>query len=128
VRLLDRVGGRQVIVLAGVDDDAAPGDDAARDVLIDERPAHVDVAKEDPVHRVVEQHVEPFDRAHPGDLGHAEPRRVVGLVDVAPIFVARLVDGAPDERKFSCVAKVPPNPLVVGPWGTKSSSACAVAR
>ena len=97
VRLLDRVGGRQVVVLARVDDDAGPGDEPPRHVLIDERPAHVDVAKEDPVHRVVEQHVEPLDGRHPRDLGHAQARRVVRLLDVTPALLARLVDGAADD-------------------------------
>ncbi len=78
--LLHGVGGRQVVVLAGVDDDAGARDEPARDVLVDEGPAHVDVAEEDPVHGVVEEHVEPLDRGHPGDLGHAEARRVVRLL------------------------------------------------
>ena len=59
--------------------------------------AHVDVAEEDPVHRVVEEHVEPLDRGHPGDLRHAEARRVVRLVDVAPVLARRFVGGAPDD-------------------------------
>ena len=37
VRLLHRVGGGEVVVLAGVDDDAAPRDDPAREVLIARR-------------------------------------------------------------------------------------------
>ena len=72
VRLLHGVGGGQVVVLAGVDDDAGARDDPPRDVLVDEGAAHVDVAEEDPVHRVVEEHVEPLDRGHPGDLRHAQ--------------------------------------------------------
>ncbi len=97
VRLLDRVGRRQVVVLAGVDDDAGARDEPPRDVLVDEGAAHVDVAKEDAVHRVVEQHVEPLDGRHPRDLRHAEARRVVRLQDVAPAVLARLVEGAPDD-------------------------------
>ena len=83
VGLLHGVGGGEVVVLAGVDDDAGARDDPAREVLIDEGAPHVDVAEEDAVHGVVEQHVEPLDRRHPGDLGHAQAGRVVGLPDVA---------------------------------------------
>jgi hypothetical protein len=61
----------------------APRDDPAREVLIDERALHVDVAEQDAVHGVVEQHVELLDGGHPGDLAHAEARRVVGLREVA---------------------------------------------
>jgi hypothetical protein len=108
VRLLHGVGGGQVVVLAGVDDDAGARDEAPRHVLVDEGAAHVDVAEEDPVHRVVEEHVEALDRRHPRDLGHAEPRRVVRLLDVAA--VARVASSSARRMilKFSCVAKVPP--------------------
>ena len=83
VRLLDRVGRRQVVVLAGVDDDAGPGVDHPAELLVDERPVHVDVAEEDSVHRVVQHHVEALERPHGRDLGHAEAGGVVRQVDVA---------------------------------------------
>ena len=83
VRRLVRVGRGDVVVLAGVDDDLREGADAAREVLVAERALHVDVAEEDPVHGVVEQHVEPLVRRHERDLLHAEPGAVVGEVDVA---------------------------------------------
>ena len=89
---VDRVGRRQVVVLAGVDDDAGARDEPPRHVLIDEGAAHVDVAKEDAVHRVVEEHVEPLDRGHPRDLRHAQPRRVVRLQHVAAGRLGRLVE------------------------------------
>ncbi len=60
VRGLDRVGGGQVVVLAGVDDDAGPGVHLAAEPLVDEGADRVDVAEEDAVHRVVEHHVEPL--------------------------------------------------------------------
>ena len=46
----DGIGGRQVVVLAGVDDDAGEGVDHPGEVLVDERALHVDVAEEDAVH------------------------------------------------------------------------------
>jgi hypothetical protein len=39
------------------------GDDPPREVLIDEGALHVDVAEEDAVHRVVEEHVEALHAA-----------------------------------------------------------------
>ena len=50
VRRLDGVGGGEVVVLAGVDDDAGAGVDLAGEALVDERADRVDVAEEDPVH------------------------------------------------------------------------------
>ena len=83
VRRLDGVGGGEVVVLAGVDDDAGAGVDLAAEALVDEGADRVDVAEEDPVHRVVEHHVEPLEPGQGGDLGHAEPGGVVGEPDVA---------------------------------------------
>ena len=54
------------------------GVDHAREVLVDERPLRVDVAEEDAVQRIVEHHVEPLERAHRGDLRHAEAAAIVG--------------------------------------------------
>ena len=81
-RLLDGVGRRQVVVFARVDDDAGRRVDAAREVLVDEGPEGIDVAEDDAVERVVQHHVEPFERAHRRDLGHAEARAVVHEADV----------------------------------------------
>ena len=63
----------------------------------EEGAAHVDVAEEDPVHRVVQQHVEALDRRHPRDLRHAKTARVVRLVDVATVIEGRLVGRAADD-------------------------------
>src|SRR5674476_119152 len=81
--LLEGVGGGEVVVLAGVDDDAGAGVDQTREVLVDERALHVDVTEDDAVHGVVEHHVEALQRAHGGDLGHAEATGVVAQADVA---------------------------------------------
>ena len=75
VRRLDRVGGGEVVVLAGVDDDAGPGVDLPGEPLVDERADRVDVAEQDAVHRVVEHHVEPLQPGQRGDLRHAQPGR-----------------------------------------------------
>ena len=83
VRGLDGVGGGEVVVLAGVDDDAGAGVDLAAEALVDEGADRVDVAEEDPVHRVVQHHVEALEPGQGGDLGHAEAGRVVGEPDVA---------------------------------------------
>ena len=97
--MLHRVGGRQVVVLAGVDDDPAARVELPREVLVDERALHVDVAEQDPVHRVVEQHVEPLERRGRGDLRHAQPAGVVGEHHVAPEPLRSLVErGAHDAK------------------------------
>ena len=83
VRGVDGVGGGQVVVLAGVDDDPGAGVDLAGEALVDEGADRVDVAEEDPVHRVVEHHVEALEPGQRGDLGHAQPGGVVGQPDVA---------------------------------------------
>ena len=83
VRGLDRVGGGEVVVLAGVDDDAGAGVDLAAEALVDEGADRVDVAEEDPVHRVVEHHVEPLEAGQRRDLRHAQAGGVVGQPDVA---------------------------------------------
>ena len=78
VRRLDRVGGGEVVVLAGVDDDAGAGVHLPGEPLVDERADRVDVAEQDAVHRVVEHHVQPLQPGQRGDLRHAQPGRVVG--------------------------------------------------
>jgi hypothetical protein len=72
-RLFHGVGRGQVVVLAGVDHDARARVEHAREVLVDERALHVDVAEEDAVHRVVEQHVEPLERGHRAISGMHSP-------------------------------------------------------
>ena len=93
------VGGGQVVVFAGVDDDAGVGIDHAREELVDEGALHVDVAKDDAVHRVVEHHVQPLHRAHGGDLGHAQARTVVGQADVAADLGAYFVQRGAHQAK-----------------------------
>ena len=97
VRGLDGVGGGEVVVLAGVDDDAGAGVHLAAEALVDERADRVDVAEEDPVHRVVEHHVEPLETGQGRDLGHAQPAGVVGQPDVAAELPRRLVEGGPHQ-------------------------------
>ena len=90
-RRLERVGGAQVVVLAGVDDDAEVAVDHARDALVDQ-PAHdVDVAVEDPVEGVVDHVVEALPRAHRGDLRHAQPRAEARQAHVAAVLLGPLV-------------------------------------
>ena len=72
VRGLHRVGGGEVVVLTGVDDDPRPRVDLAAEPLVNEGADRVDVAEEDPVHRVVEHHVEPLEPREGGDLRHAQ--------------------------------------------------------
>src|SRR5665647_2006199 len=97
--LLEGVGGGEVVVLPGVDDDAGTGVDQTREVLVDERALHVDVAEDDPVHGVVEHHVKALQRAHGSDLGHAETARVVAQADVAAELGADLVEGGAHEAE-----------------------------
>jgi hypothetical protein len=100
-RLLDGVGGREIVVLAGVDNNPGLGVEHARKMLVDERAAHVDVAEKNPVHRVVEQHVEPLERGERCDLRHAETARVVRQHDVAAETLAGFVErGAHDAEVF----------------------------
>ncbi len=99
VALLEGVRGREVVVLAGVDDDAGAGVDQAAEVLVDERPLHVDVAEDDAVHGVVQHHVEALERAHGGDLRHAEAAGVVAEADVAAELLADLVEGGAHEAE-----------------------------
>ena len=91
VRGVDRVGRRQVVVLAGVDDDAGPGVDLPGEPLVDERPARVDVAEDDAVHAVVQHHVQPLEAGQRGDLRHAQAGGVVREPDVTAELAARLV-------------------------------------
>ena len=105
VRGLDGVGGGEVVVLAGVDDDPGAGVDLAAEPLVDEGADRVDVAEEDPVHRVVEHHVEPLEPGQRGDLGHAQAGGVVGQPDVAAELLADVSSSAARiSRKFSWVA------------------------
>ena len=92
MRGLDRVGGGEVVVLAGVDDDAGAGVDLAAEALVDEGAHRVDVAEEDAVHRVVEHHVEPLEAGQRRDLRHAQAAGVVGQPDVAAELLAGLVE------------------------------------
>ena len=82
--VLDRVRGGEVVVLARVDHDSRERDDPPRKMLVDQGSLHVDVAEKNPVHRVVEQKVQPLHRAQSGDLRHAKPRAVVREPNVAP--------------------------------------------
>ena len=97
--LLDGVGGRQVVVLARVDDDPGDGVDPAGKVLVDERAQRIDVAEDDAVERVVQHHVQPLERSHRGDLGHAEPRAVVHEADVAADLRLDRVEGGAHEAE-----------------------------
>ena len=97
VRGLDGVGGGEVVVLAGVDDDPGAGVDLAAEALVDEGADRVDVAEEDPVHRVVEHHVEPLEAGQGRDLGHAQAAGVVGQPDVAAELLRGLVERRPHE-------------------------------
>src|SRR5665647_480959 len=99
VALLEGVGRGEVVVLAGVDDDAGAGVDQAAEVLVDEGALHVDVAEDDAIHAVVEHHVEALEGAHGGDLRHAEAARVVAEADVATELIADLVEGGAHEAE-----------------------------
>ena len=99
VRRLDRIGGRQVVVLAGVDDDAGAGVHLTRIPLVHKGSDRVDVAEEDPVHRVVEHHVEPLEPGEGGDLRHAEPGRVVREPYVAAELLAHVVERGPHDAE-----------------------------
>ena len=85
----------QVVVLAGVDDDPGATVDHAAHVLVAERPLRVDVAKEDPVHRVVQHQIEPLERPARRDLGHAQARGVVGEAHVPADLPHHLVERGP---------------------------------
>ena len=87
-----RVGGAQVVVLAGVDDDAEVAVDRARDALVDQRAEHVDVAVEDPVEGVVDHVVEALHRAHRRELRHAQPRAEARQAHIAPVALGPLIE------------------------------------
>ena len=96
---VEGVGGREVVVLAGVDDDAGARVEHAGQVLVDERALHVDVAEDDAVHGVVEHHVQALERAHGGDLRHAEAAGVVAQPDIAAQLLAHLVEAGAHEAE-----------------------------
>ena len=99
VRGLDGVGGGEVVVLAGVDDDPGPRVDLPAEALVDEGADRVDVAEEDAVHRVVEHHVEPLQAGQRRDLRHAQPGGVVGQPHVAAELLAGLVQRRPHQAE-----------------------------
>ena len=92
VRRLDRVRGGQVVVLAGVDDDPGAGVHLTGEVLVDEGADRVDVAEEDPVHGVVEHHVQTLQPGEGGDLGHAQAGGVVRETHVAAELLGDLIE------------------------------------
>ncbi len=69
----------------------------AGEPLVHERADRVDVAEQDPVHRVVEHHVEPLQAAEHGDLRHAQARRVVGQPDVPADLLRHVVERRPHD-------------------------------
>ena len=91
------VRGGQVVVLAGVDDDPGPGVHLAGESLVHEGPDRVDVPEQDPVHRVVEHHVQPVQPGQGGDLRHAQPGCVVGQPHVPADLAADLVQSRPHQ-------------------------------
>ena len=93
------VGGGQVVVLAGIDDDAGKAVDDTAEVLVNQRALHVDVAEQDAVQCVVEHHVEAFEGAHGGDLRHAEARAVVAEPNVPVLLRPHLVERRPHEAE-----------------------------
>ena len=117
VRGVDGVGGGEVVVLTGVDDDAGAGVDLAAEPLVDEGADRVDVAEEDAVHRVVEHHVEPLEAGQDGHLGHAEARGVVGQPDVAAQLLAGLVERGPHEPEVLLGGVGAGEPLAGGTLG-----------
>src|ERR1019366_1034849 len=78
-----RVGGGQVVVLAGVDDDAGPRVHLPGKPLVDERPDRVDVAEDDAVHAVVQHHVKTLHTCEYRNFRHTKSGGVVGQPDVA---------------------------------------------
>ncbi len=74
-------------------------------MLVDERALHIDVAEENSVHRVVEQHVEAFDRRHGGDLRHTEPACIVSEHHVAAQPFGDLVERRAHDAEV-CLSRV----------------------
>ena len=95
--LLYGVGGGQVVVLTGIDDDIGPGVDHPGKILVDERAVGIDVAKNNSVHRVVEKHIQPFEGRGRRDLRHAEARGVVDEINIAALPHDRFVQCAPHD-------------------------------
>ena len=91
MRGLVSIGGGEIIVLSGVDDDAGIGIDHPRKELIHKGALQVDVAEDDAVHRIVQHHIQPFQRAHRGDFGHAQPAAIIRQADVTAQLRAHLV-------------------------------------
>ena len=92
MRLFNRVGRGEVIILARVNYYARERVDNAREILVDYRALHVDVAEQYAVKRVVKHNVEPFKRAHRRYLGHTKTRTVVTEPNVALFLASDLVE------------------------------------
>ena len=91
VSLLYSVGGGEVVVLAGVDDNACIAVYYAAHELVNKRALHIDVAEQDTVESIVEHHVKTLKGTHSGYFGHTETRAIVAKADVAANLFANLV-------------------------------------
>ena len=69
---LHSISSGEVVVLAGVDDDAGITVDDTGEVLVDEGTLRVDVAEEDALQRVVQHHVQALQCAHGRDFRHTK--------------------------------------------------------
>ncbi len=87
----DGVVGGQIVVLAGVDDDAGISVDNAGEELVHDGALHVDVAEQNAVQSVVQHDVQTLQSAHGGDLRHAQAGAVVAQPDIAVLLLAHLI-------------------------------------
>ena len=117
VRGVDGVCRGEVVVLTRVDDDPGTCVDLAAEPLVDECAHWVDVAEEDPVHRVVEHHVESLEACERGNLGHAQSGRVVRESHIAAELAAGLVECSTHETEVLLGGVRSGVPLARGPLG-----------
>src|SRR5207249_3589747 len=85
------IGGRQVVILAGIDDDASGSINASRKKLINKGAFEIDIAKNDAIEGVVEHHIKPLESTHRSNFWHTEARAVVRQADIASNLPTRLI-------------------------------------
>ena len=115
--LLVGIGRGQIVVFAGVDDNSGIGIDHAGKELVEKSPPHVDVTEDNPVHGVVEHHIQPFQCSQDGNFRHAQARAVVCQVNIASHGFARLIKRAAHQPE-----------ILLGGIGTAEAFGCRAVR
>ncbi|OQB23784.1 MAG: hypothetical protein BWY11_01618 [Firmicutes bacterium ADurb.Bin182] len=95
-----RIRRGQVIILARVDYHACKCVYHPRKILVDNSPLHVDIPKQYPVKRVVQHNVQPLERAHGGDLGHAQTGAIIAEPYIPLLLFSGFVQGSPHQPEI----------------------------